>query len=111
MKTNRLVKNYLALGFRLTSAKKDNSSFALISTLTSPWMKVSQDRVRGLCMQFNYQLFGKDSELRVSVKRRDMKRERLWLIKGPQKDALWKRAQVSVGLVTEFQVKPGSHLL
>ena len=58
-----------------------------------------------MCMTFNYRLLGMDAELDISVEPRNMKREKLWLVKGPQKSAVWKTGKVSLGIVTEFRVR------
>lgn len=68
-------------------------------------MRVHLDRVRGLCMTFTYRLLGKDSELAVSVEPRNMNKEQVWLVRGPNKDTVWKTGQVSLGPVVEFRVR------
>ena len=67
-------------------------------------MKAPFDRLRGVCMTFTYRLLGMDAELSISVEPRNMKKEQLWLVKNPQKDAVWKTGKVSLGIVTEFRV-------
>jgi hypothetical protein len=89
----------------MSSLKTHNSALPSISTLTSPWMKAPLDRVRGMCMTFTYRLLGKGPELDISVEPKNMNKEQLWLVKDPQKDAVWKTGQVSLGLVTEFRVR------
>ena len=96
--------NFFCLGFRLTSVRAHNSSSTSISIVTSPWMKVLFDRVRGVCMTFTYRLLGMDAELGISVEPRNMKKEKLWLVKDPQIIAVWKTGKVFLGIVTEFRV-------
>ena len=68
-------------------------------------MKVPVDRLRGVCMTFTYRLLGIDAELAISVEPRNMKKEKLWLLKAPQKNTVWKTGKVSLGIVTEFRVR------
>ncbi|XP_028395519.1 uncharacterized protein LOC114519568 isoform X2 [Dendronephthya gigantea] len=91
-------------GTRLTSNKTQHSSLPSTLILASPWMNVLFERVRGVCMHFNYRLFGKDSELEISVEPRNTAIERLWSIKDSQGNEFWKSGQVSLGLVSEFRV-------
>ena len=55
-------------------------------------------------MRFNYHVLGKDSELTIYVKPRNMNKRKLWSVKGPQENEFWKTGQVSLGLVSEFRV-------
>ena len=73
--------------------------------MSSPWIKVPSNSIKGLCMLFTYRLLEKHSKLGVVVEPKNMKKEELWQISNHhQKNTIWRIGQVSLGLVTEFRV-------
>lgn len=92
------------LGFRLSCRKNDNDSFPSVSTLFSPLMKTSLDSVRETCMNFSYHMSGQGTQIDVSIKPRNMNKERLWSVKTANITKSWESGRVFLGRVSQFRV-------